>query len=453
MIVKVNWKIKKFSIIFFAVFLAAFLLRLILINWTLQYGNNGDLTRYEDWARIAHVHNLAATYTTITRDTSYQSPVNNEPPGSLYILSGAYELWITAGKVIAHVTHTPPGSITAVNTYLQHIFMKAPSIFTDLGIGLLIYLLVAKETGRKKGLLGASLFLFNPIVIYNSAVWGQMDSLNNFFFILSLFFAFRKNTIFSILSFAISLYIKLSLLPLLPFYLVFLFFMLKKDIKKILAGLFLSIAAVIIATFPVSADPVTWLLTNLPILARGELQNITIAAFNFWWMIFCFPTIGHNNIPVITHVFLGITLQIWGYVLFAIFSLPFLYLQLKKTQKFILKQNIFLIFSIIALLTFMFLPGMHDRYMYPVFPLLAIAMGLSKQHIKTYFIIFCCLSFFNLSNIVYSWYPIVLDSKSAFYHIFYGNIFGWVISVLTVFVAGWFYLKSLTDLGKEKNKP
>lgn len=440
----------KFPLIFIIVFLTAFLLRCLLVNWTLQYGNNGDLVRYEDWARIAHVNNLGATYTTATRHSaSFVTPPNNEPPGSLYILSGSYELWITAGKIIARLTHTPAGSITEVNTYLQHIFMKFPSILTDLGMGLLAYLLIASKAGRKRDLLGASLILFNPVILYNSAVWGQMDSLNNFFFILSLFLLFSKNIIFSIFTFAVSLYIKLSLLPLLPFYLVFLFFIGRHDIKKITAGIILSIAAVIIATFPVSPNPIAWLYTQLPIIARGESQSITTAAFNFWWMLFCFPTIGHTNIADVTRIYLGITLQTWAYILFGILSLPFLYLQIKKPQEFISKHTFFLTLSIIALLVFLFLPRMHDRYMYPVFPLLAIAVALSKR-IKTYFIIFCFFSFFNLSNIVYSWYPIVLDSTSAFYHIFYGDYFGWIVSVLTVLVSGWFYWRIISEFKKLK---
>jgi len=57
---------------------------------------------------------------------------------------------------------------------------------------------------------------------------------------------------------------------------------------------------------------------------------------------------------------------------------------------------------------------------------------------------------FNLSNIAYSWFPIVLDSKSTFYHIFYGDTFGWIISILTVTVAGWFYCQSIINLRRLK---
>ncbi|MDP2649809.1 MAG: hypothetical protein Q8P10_03110 [bacterium] len=443
-------RINRFILVFVIVFLLAFFLRCILINWTLQYGNNVDFVSYEDWARIAHVHNFVATYTTPTRHSeNFTIPANNQPPGSLYVLSGAYELWITAGKLISRFTHTSVGSIGFVNTYLQHIFMKIPSLLTDLGMGLFAYLLVTKEAGRKRGLFVAMLILFNPIIFYNSAIWGQMDSINNFLFILSLFFAFRKRIIPSIFAFVASIFVKLSLLPLLPFYLIFLFFLSNKNIKKISLGIALSAIAIFFAVLPISSNFTVWFLTIMPAITRGVFQNITAAAFNFWWMILCYPSIGHKNIPGLDQIFLITNFRTWAYGIFGILSLPFLYFQIKKHREIISKNLIFLILSVIALLIFLFLPGMHDRYMYPVFPLLAIAIGLSRQY-KPYLIIFCFLSLFNLTNIVYSWYPIVLDSTSTFYHIFYGDYFGWIISVLTMPVAGWFYWKSLLELKRAK---
>lgn len=445
---EVKLNIKKFTILLAFVFLTAFLLRTLIINWTLQYGNNVDFVSYEDWARTAHVQNFAATYTTPTRHSAdFTTLPNNQPPGSLYILTGSYELWISAGKLISRLTNTVPGSITAVNTILQHTIMKIPSLITDLGMGLIAYLLVAKQVGRKKGLLATSLILFNPVIFYNSAIWGQMDSINNFFFLLSLFLAFRKNIILSILAFAASLFVKLSLLPLLPLYLLFLFFMANKNIKRILLGIALSAATIALAVLPISTDLNVWLSEILPAITRGVLQSITSAAFNFWWMIFCFPTVGHVNIPQISQLFLSIPLSLWAYGLFGILALPFLYFQIKKSETLISKHYAFLAFSMIALLAFLFLPGMHDRYMYPVFPLLAIAIGLSKR-IKAYLPIFALLSFFNLSNVVYSWFPIVFDSTTTFYHVFYGDYFGWIISALTVLTSTLFYLKTINHLKK-----
>lgn len=432
---------KHFLPVIVCVFLIAFLLRVSLINWTLNYGNNGDFSRYEDWARIAHVYNFADTYTTHYLSVWKLFP-NNQPPGTIYILSGTYELWILAGKTIARVTHIPAGTNMWVNSALQHIFMKSPAFLTDILMGIFIYLLVSKVAGKKRGILAVSLVLFNPVIFYNSVIWGQTDSINNFFFIASLFFAFRKKTILSLLSFAASLYVKLSLLPLVPFYLVFLFYVSGKNIKRIAIGIVASLAIIVFATIPISSNPIQWLLTELPVIARGETQSITVAAFNFWFMITCAPFA--CSIPDVTRIFFGLPLSLWAYGIFAALSLPLIFLQIKKRKLFITIEHAFLLFSLVALLAFLFLPGMHDRYMYPFFPLFAVAVVLNK-HRKVYFLILCLLSLFNLDNIVYSWNPIVFNSTTAFYHIFYGPVLRWIVSALTVIVAVWFYKKSLTE--------
>ena len=426
-------------------FFIALFVRGVLVNWTLPYGNNLDFSRYEDWTRVAHVYGFGETYKTNHLLISKYYP-NNQPPGSLFILSGAYESWIITGKVISRLAHISPRSNNFINTYLQHIFMKMPGIISDLVMGFLVFLVVSKYAGRKRGFMAASLILFNPVVLYNSSVWGQSDSWNNLFLMLSLFFATRKNVIASIISFAISIYIKFSLLPLVPFYFVFLFFISGRNIKRILAGVVLSIALILLATLLVSPNPLTWILAEFPVIARGELQNMTIASFNFWWMVLCFPNVGHAHIPLITDIFMGLSLGTWGYIFFGTLTLPLIYFQLKMQEKMPLK-TVFLIFSIVALLAFLFLPGMHDRYMYPVFPLLAVSVSLLKN-MKVYITFLLLFTLFNLINVIYSWYPIPLSSNTDFYHIFYGDYFGWIVSIATVLVSVLFYVFSLNKVKK-----
>lgn len=441
---KRNRKSFPFIIIFTLVFLGALFIRILLVNWTLNFWNNGDLSRYEDWARVAHTYGLADTY----KGAHATTVVNNEPPGTLYVLSATYETYIVFGKIIAHATHTPAGSINWVNTFLQHITMKTLPMMADLLTGFLIYFIVKGMADNKKGLLAASFFLFNPIVFYNSAIWGQMDSVNNFFFILSLFFAFRKNSILSILAFTASLYTKLSLLPLLPFYLVFLYFQNRNHLGKLLLGTVLSIIAVVVATFPISSNPIIWLITYIPPLSGGELQNVTNAAFNFWWVATCIPTICHNNIPLISQNFLWISLGTWGYIIFGLLTAPLLYLQIKRPKKFTKPINIVLIFALVALCTFLFLPKMHDRYMYPFFPLFAIVLGLSKQ-IKKLLIIFIPLCLLHLSNLIYSWYPTYFPTF-VFYQILYNDFFRCGVSFATVIIFTWLYIGSMKIFLKEE---
>src|SRR6185437_15129271 len=54
--------------------------------------------------------------------------------------------------------------------------VKLPAIVADLGIGVLVYALVRRFAATGIALGAAALYLFNPAVIFNSAVWGQVDS-------------------------------------------------------------------------------------------------------------------------------------------------------------------------------------------------------------------------------------------------------------------------------------
>jgi len=65
--------------------------------------------------------------------------------------------------------------------------VKVPGIAADLGVAWLIYIIAARffgdrppirwlGSGARIGLIGAAVYLFNPGTVFNSAVWGQMDS-------------------------------------------------------------------------------------------------------------------------------------------------------------------------------------------------------------------------------------------------------------------------------------
>ena len=424
---------KKLGKKFLLILLTAVTLRILLLIWVipLPFASNGDLTRYEDWAQVAHIYSLSDTYSS----KHLGNLLNNQPPGTLYALSATYETYIIAGKLIAHITHTKAGSILWVNTFFLHLWMRFPSILAELIMGILAYLLVAQKKDDTSGLLAAGLIWFNPALFYNSTLWGQMDSINNVFFILSLFFAFRKNILLSVFSYAVSLYIKLSLLPLLPFYVIFLFFLCGKKLFPLIRSFLLAALGIVIATFAISNNPLMWLVLHLPQLAGGELQNVTNAAFNFWWAITCGPTC--NYPPVIDVTFLWITLNIWGYVFFAIATLPLLYLQLKKNVQLITKEHIILGFSLVAFATFLFLPKMHDRYLYPFFPLFAIFIGLTKYK-KNYLILYTLLSLMHLLNLIYSWFPTYFP-YFFIYRVVYSRLYDWILSLFIVSLAAIVY--------------
>ena len=74
----------------------------------------------------------------------------------------------------------------------QAVLYKLPAIISDLATGLLIYKIILKDPSARRrnekwGLIGASIYLFNPAVWANSSLWGQVDSLTALTSILSIY--------------------------------------------------------------------------------------------------------------------------------------------------------------------------------------------------------------------------------------------------------------------------
>ena len=75
---------------------------------------------------------------------------------------------------------------------------KLPAILSDIFCGYLIFKIAGKYVNEKISLIISSLYLFNPAVISNSTLWGQVDSIVVLFSLLSLYF-FEKSIVLSAL--------------------------------------------------------------------------------------------------------------------------------------------------------------------------------------------------------------------------------------------------------------
>ena len=65
--------------------------------------------------------------------------------------------------------------------------IKLPAILADGAVAFLVWSM-ARElgAGRRAALLGAALFLFNPVTWFDSSVWGQVDSFGTVFLLLAV---------------------------------------------------------------------------------------------------------------------------------------------------------------------------------------------------------------------------------------------------------------------------
>lgn len=405
------------------------LISILFVSFSLLFPQHPDVTRLSEWARISHLYGAEKTYHKefIRED---KEP-NNLPPATIYTLTAIYKLDLMVTKAILRISNGGEGSILWINLgYLNFIFLRIPAILSNIAIGILIYKTVKKLRSKKPALVASSLYLFNPIVLYNSAFWGQIDSLNILFFVLGLvLFVFGKNFL-SVLSIFLSLFYKLSILPLLPFF-ALLFYKSKRILRFSLFS-FVSFCILTILSFPISSSP-SWLFDLFRNTLGGQLQLISANAFNFWWIVF-HPK-SPSLIPEGSFNFFHLSLNNWGYIIFGIAIIPIVYLVIKNREKFLNPSNIFLILSLISLLFFLFLPKMHERYLFPFFPLFALFFGLKRKGLR-FFVALTLLHFFNLIS---SWNPFGITLLTKFVENY--NL-QWASSVLTLAIALILYIKT-----------
>lgn len=323
----------------------------------------------------------------------------NQPPGTIYILRGAYEAFLFTARILTHILHLNVGTSYWLNDKLLPFFFRFPSILADLVQGFLIYLIVKSKAPEKRALAGSALYLFCPPVVYNSTVWGQIDSLNNLFFFLALIFLLKKQPFPSVLFYALSLFIKLSLLPLVPIYLLFSLLGGFFKPRAFLLSLIASAIIIWVLCLPFSNSPF-WIIGIAQKASQGISSNITNNAFNFWWLLF--DPLLNTGTPSSSSPYFGLSLNIWAYLIFGLTYVPvILSFQKLNQNKKPTTGNVFLLCALIAFSSFLFLPKMHERYLYPVLPLIIAWTGVKGRS----WVMAILLSFVHFFNLYLVWNP------------------------------------------------
>ncbi len=140
--------------------LAAGLALRIIIAYLLPGSGFGvDLNAFQFWAADLAAHGPLGFYT--------RGFFADYTPGYLYIL------WLVG--IVGQVA----GGIGDL--------IKVPAIVADLAIGWLIWRMILDlGASNRRALIGAALFVFNPISWFDSTVWGQVDSVGVVFLLLGL---------------------------------------------------------------------------------------------------------------------------------------------------------------------------------------------------------------------------------------------------------------------------
>ncbi|KKR55211.1 MAG: Integral membrane protein-like protein [Candidatus Curtissbacteria bacterium GW2011_GWA1_40_24] len=251
------------------------------------------------------------------------------------------------------------------NEWATYLIFKIPPILSELVIAILIYWFVAKYLNKKWATASSAFYFLHPAIIYNTAVFGQIDS-----FVVSLAFIAVMLIVIKKYTIALSIYTlgvlsKLQDLAILP--LIAISTLVNNSAKKLI------IAA--IAIFSIA------LLPFLPILfAKGliwtalyfkELPNwypyTSVYAYNFWAFSGFLTLDKAKFLSLISYRYLGLAFY---WLIAALIIVPFLK---SKNQK--PKVVLFAAFLLIFDFAF-FSTRVHSRYLIYSLPFAASFVSL-----------------------------------------------------------------------------
>lgn len=269
------------------------------------------------------------------------------------------------------------------------IFLKLAANFSDLATGFLIYKIVKEKLNDKLGNIAALLYIFNPGLIFNSAVWGQYDSVAILFLVLSIYYCLiKKSTVICSMFFSLAWVTKPQSLELAPF----LFFFFLRNFKPIqwLYALLSFLLTAVIAFTPFFPDNPLYGIYYVNSGSTNLFNCTTCNALNLWGIF--------GNWKSDLSLFLNISMLNWGFILLSLFLI--IIFSFKR-----LKENLtYLTISVSMLAFFMLLTRMHERYIAYFFPFLLLTAIFLRSKIITGFYVFFSLIFLLNLYIPYAYY-------------------------------------------------
>ena len=299
------------------------------------------------------------------------------PPGYMYILALANGVINLLGLDINGVGAT--------------FVVKLPAMIADFGIAYIIYRFAEhRGIGSHKAFFAAGMFLFMPSVVFNSAVWGQIESWYILFVMLALCLAAENKTVFAAAAYAVAFITKPQAIMFGP---LFLFYVIRrKSANELLKALGTGAGAVYLLALPFCANPldISWLV-KLYMNTVGGYEYYTVNAFNLHYL----AKLNWVQLPdsplvsLITPAVIALALLFAAYILFS-------------HKNF---DGFFAAGCVIISLIFAFCTMMHERYLWPAAVLCVFAYITSRRKAYLCFgAVFSCLCYINSSWVMAMYY-------------------------------------------------
>lgn len=384
-------------------------------------GFENDLALFTRWMQGLVEHGLAGFYAS--------EDFCDYPPLALLLFYGV--------GAFLDAVFTEPGA------RVFHAGVKTLACLADIGIGALLFHEARKLIGPSAGVLAAGFYLLNPVSLYDSAYWGQVDAIYTFFLLGSLLLVRRQRWGGAGLLAGLALAAKFQALVVLPLVLFEAARLARaRGVARLVAGsvLGLSIAVlpfVVTGTFPE-------MVGRAYIGVVGQYHDMSSNAYNIWYLfgepgapdtapphaLVRIAAGGQETIAASGSWLLGWT---WRKISLVIFSLSVaVVLSLYGRRPGNLAR--YGAAGLLALCFYLFPTEIHERYAFPVIAFLAVWAAARPSHERIYW----ALSIALLLNLAAVFSPAPLAPQIAVATlVLFVSILVWMVWPRAYDVASW----------------
>ncbi|MDD6207648.1 MAG: phospholipid carrier-dependent glycosyltransferase [Clostridiales bacterium] len=287
----------------------------------------------------------------------------------------------------------------SADSVLFGLLLKMPALIADLACGFLLYRLSCKHLKvHRIAMVLMAMYLFNPVVILNSAMWGQVDSILALFMLLLCYALTERKMLFAYIIFGFGILFKPQMIFLAPVMLAgfidrvfFHQFTLKKLGRELMQIILVAVSGLLLCMpFQIKEVAAQYMDT------LSSYPYTSVNAFNLWG-IFGKCWVRQDQ------TFFFLEYETWGmiFVTLVIAATLYLFIRFRKEHCRFFQASAFAVAGI-----FLFSVRMHERYLFPVLLLLLAAFIYKPaKEIMCSYIFFSALHFCNEAYSLYLYDP------------------------------------------------
>ncbi len=350
---------------------------------SMRPGHTADVVLFVSWMNALAEHGLGSFHEHVQA---------NYPPFYILVLRGLGELCRAFGLA---------GQDGLAVTMLQRL----PACLADMALAILLYREGARLFGARLGLAAAALYYLNPVSLYISAYWGQVDSIHSLFVVAAVIAINRARPGWAGLAVALALLQKLQSIVFIP---LVVFDVYRRwrwvGLGKCLAGATLA-ALLVLTPFVVAGSAGKVLRNGYGVV--GQYPKLSVKAFNVWAAV-AELEVADTTVPIAliraaagtsdrvaadATWYLALTWRRIGSAAFVVAVAVILSVHARRWDA----EARFLAAAALAAAMFVFLTEMHERYLYPIvaiLPLWAVASAWRER----FFVFASALLLLNLTH-------------------------------------------------------